>query len=211
MPLVSVIIPTYNRRDLLINRALPSVWTQTRWPDQEVIVVGDGTDQATVDAVIEEQRHHEELRFWNLKHYDYPDEQTTRWGLVGLYAINFGIDQAQGDWIAVLGDDDEFTPDHHEILLAAAERTGADHVYGISDTYKNGKRINQQYGTWPPGDGALANGANLWRRSLGYRFALDCWDRGHTGDADMWNRMYADGVKFHFEPKIVHKYHRNWP
>jgi glycosyltransferase involved in cell wall biosynthesis len=211
MPLVSVIIPTYNRADLLVNRALRSVYDQTRWHEQEIIVVGDGTDQATVEAVAEEQRYHEELRFWNLPHYDYPEDQTERWGLVGLAALNFGLDQAQGDWIAVLGDDDEFTLNHHQVLLEAAERSGADHVYGISETYKNGAKTGQQYGSWPPGDAAFCNGANLWRRSLGYRFALDCWDRGRTGDADMWIRMREDGVKFHFEPQVVHHYHRNWP
>lgn len=209
MTLVSVVIPTYNRADLLVNRALPSVFRQTMWPEQEVIVVGDGTDQATVDAIAEEQKHHEELRFWNLPHDDYPEDYGRAWGLFGLRALNFGIDQAVGEWIAVLGDDDEFMPEHHEVLLASA--AGYDHVYGISDAYKNGKRTGQQYGRWPPGDAALANGANLWRRELGYRFALDCWDRGLTGDADMWTRMYANGVKFRFIQKVVHKYHRHWP
>lgn len=208
---VSAIIPTYMRADLLVKRALPSVFAQTLWPEQEVIVVGDGTDQKTVDAVTEMQRHHTELRFWNLPHYDYPEDFATRWGMVGIPAINFGIEQAQGDWVAVMGDDDEWTPDHHEVLLEAAERTGADHVYGIAETYKNGQRIGQRYGSWPPGDAAIAHGANLWRRSLGYRFDPDSNYRGKTSDADMWERMYADGVKFHFEKKVVLKYHRNWP
>lgn len=211
MPLVSVIIPTYNRADLLVNRALPSVWAQTMWPYQEVIVVGDGTDQATVEAVQEEQRHHEELRFWNLPHFDYSTDWFNRWGTIGIPAINFGIDQAQGDWIAVMGDDDEWPIGHHEVLLAAAEKHGADHVYGIADTYKNSKRTGQQYGAWPPGDGNIAHGANLWRRSLGYRFDMTAVHRGKTCDADMWERMYADGVEFHFEPTVVLRYHRNWP
>lgn len=210
MPLISTIIPTFNRADLLVNRALPSVFAQTLWPEQEVLVVGDGTDDETVRAVVEMQRHHSELRFWNLPHFEYPEEHEKAWGLYGLEALNFGIDHAQGEWIAVLGDDDEFLPEHHAILLAAAERTGADHVYGISETYRR-TFTGQRYGAWPPGDGQLANGANLWRRSLGYRFALDCGDRGRTGDADMWIRMREGGVKFHFEPKVVHRYHRNFP
>lgn len=207
----SAIIPTYNRADLLVNRCLPSVFAQTLWPEQEVIVVGDGTDQATVDAVAEMQRHHEELRFWNLPHYDYPEAWFERWGTIGIPAINFGIDKAQGEWIAVLADDDEWTPDHHEVLLNAAQESGADHVYGQADTYKNGKRIHQMYGNWPPGDGSIAHGANIWRRSLGYRFDLDAVKRGKTCDADMWERMFADGVKFKFKTRIVLKYHRNWP
>jgi glycosyltransferase involved in cell wall biosynthesis len=210
-PLISAILPTYNRADLLTERALPSVFAQTLWPEQEVLVVGDGTDEETVAAVTEMQRHHSELRFWNLPRYDYPEDHDRAWGLYGLAALNWGLDRAQGEWIAVLGDDDEWLPNHHQVLLDAANQSGADHVYGISEAYKNGRSIGQRYGAWPPGDGQLANGANLWRRSLGYRFALDCWDRGLTGDADMWTRMYADGVKFEFVPRIVHRYHRNFP
>jgi len=210
MTLVSVIIPTYNRPEPLLGRAIPSVFNQTI-QDQELLVVGDGTDEATVMGMENLVREVPGVRFWNLPHYPYPEDHNTAWGLYGLEAINYGLDHAVGEWIAVLGDDDEFLPRHHELLVDAAERVGADHVYGISAAYKNNVPIGQEYGTWPPGDGALANGANLWRRSLGYRFALDCWDRGYAGDADLWNRMYADGVKFHFEKKLVHKYHRNWP
>lgn len=148
MPLISVIVPTYGRPRELTERCLPSVFAQTV-RDQEVLVVGDGTDVVSVAEMKADDR----VRFWNLPHFDYPEDQTRRWGLLGLAALNWGLDHAQGEWIAVLADDDEWTPDHHEILLVAAERTGADHVYGISDTYKNGKLIGQTYGAWPPGDG----------------------------------------------------------
>jgi len=200
---VSVIIPTYNRTDLLLERALPSVFAQTV-TDQEVIVVGDGTEQATVDALTPDPR----VRFWNLPHYPYPADPRKAWGLYGLEALNFGLDQARGEWIAVLGDDDEFTLDHHEILLAAAEGSGGDHVYGISETYKGGAFTGQLYGAWPPGRGQFCNGANLYRASLGYRYDLA---NTTEGDADLWTRMHADGVRFHFTPQVVHHYHRNWP
>lgn len=208
--MISVIIPTFERPEQLLGRALPSVFAQTV-ADQEILVVGDGTDPVSAAGVRELMRTHDNLWFWNNPHFVYPAEHEKAWGLYGLEAINTGIERAQGEWIAVLGDDDEFTPDHHAVLLEAAARTGADHVYGISTTIKAGVPIGQEYGAWPPGDGQLANGANLWRRSLGYRFALDCWDRGLTGDADLWTRMYADGVRFHFEPRLVHKYHRSFP
>ncbi len=207
--MISVIIPTYNRPEQLLQRALPSVFAQDG--DQEILVVGDGTDEASAAGVRELMRTHDNLWFWNLPHYPYPEDHDTAWGLYGLEAINFGIDRAQGEWIAVLGDDDEFTLNHHRSLLEAAYLTGANHVYGISTTVKNGIYTGQNYGSWPPGDAAFANGANLWLRDLGYRFDLNCWDRGLTGDADLWTRMFADGVKFHFEPVLVHLYHRSWP
>jgi len=135
LPLVSVIIPTYNRPELLTQRALPSVFKQTV-QDFEVLVVGDGTDATTCDLM--ENWPDDRLRFWNLPHYDYPDDHFSHWGLMGLAALNHGLDQAQGEWIAVLGDDDEFVPAHHQILLDAARTSGADHVYGVSQTWKKG-------------------------------------------------------------------------
>ncbi len=210
MTTISVVIPTYNRPDQLLGRALPSVLAQTM-NDQEIIVVGDGTDEDTILAMREFVRQNDNAQFYNLDHFAYPEDHERAWGLYGLNAINYGLDQATGDWIAVLGDDDEFTPDHHATLLEAAERTGADHVYGLSNTYKNGAFTGQQYGAWPPGDGQLATGANIFRASMGYRFDLNCWDRGLTGDADLWTRMRKDGVKFHFEPRVVHHYWRSWP
>lgn len=207
MTLVSVIIPTYERTRLLTERALPSVFAQTV-TDQEVIVVGDGTERATVKAMVAEPR----VRFWNRPHYPYPADERTRWGLLGLAALNYGLDQATGEWIAVLGDDDEWTPDHHAVLLAAAEASGADHVYGMSDTIKNGVPTGQTYGRWPvTGDGAFCNGANLYRRSLGYRYNLAAVNKHVQGDGDLWLRMVRDGVRFEFVPRIVHHYHRNYP
>lgn len=208
--LVSVIIPTYNRCRLLMDRAIPSVLAQTV-QDQEVIVVGDGTDAQTCIEMGEMVKADRRFRFANLPHYPYPESHDLAWGLYGLAALNWGLDHAQGEWISVLGDDDEYLPGHHEILLDAAARTGADHVYGIAETYKDGHAIGQRYGAWPPGDGQFCNGANLYRASLGYRYDLGCTANGETGDANLWTRMARDGVRFHFEPSVVLKYHRNWP
>jgi O-antigen biosynthesis protein len=208
LDLISVIIPTYNRPDVLMNRCIPSVLAQT-YANWECHVVGDGTDDKTVLAMMDLVARDSRFRFTNLAHYDYGEENT--WPIIGLPPLNYGLDNALGDWIAVIGDDDAWTPDHHEALLAAAKDSGADHVYGLSDTIKNGQVTGQLYGSWPPGDGQLCNGANLYRASLGYRYDLDCRSRGRTGDADLWLRMVEGGVKWHFLRQIVHHYHRNWP
>jgi O-antigen biosynthesis protein len=206
--MISVIIPTYNRADMLMSRALPSAMEQTH-EDWEILIIGDGTDQATVHAVNEigDPR----VRFWNLAHDIYPDDFSQAWGLHGLTALNFGLDWARGEWISVLNDDDAFTLDHHEVLLAEAEKSGADFVYGMSDTYKNGYATGQMYGAFPPGDGSVTQGSYLYRRSLEYRYRRDCHTRGRNGDADMWIRMRDAGVSFSFLPRVVHHYHRNWP
>lgn len=207
-PLISVIVPTYNRTDLLLSRCLPSVFGQTV-QDFEALVIGDGTEQATVDAMADFPD--DRLWFWNLPHAEYPEDFDDRRAVIGLPSLNFGLDRARGEWVAVLADDDEWTPDHHAVLLSAAERNGAQHVYGISETWKDGRRTDQFYGAWPPGGGQFCNGANLYRADLDYRYAMDCRSRGRMGDEDLWLRMVEGGVRFHFEREVVHKYHRNYP
>src|SRR5581483_12327187 len=51
-PLVSVVIPTWDRAHLLVERALPSVWAQT-YQNLEVVVVGDHAPPETA-AVLRE-------------------------------------------------------------------------------------------------------------------------------------------------------------
>jgi glycosyltransferase involved in cell wall biosynthesis len=209
--MISVIIPTYNRTRLLVERAIPSVLAQTN-RDWELLIVGDGTEDQTWDAITDlSAAFGFDFRFWNLAHDRYPDDHSQAWGLHGLTALNYGLDWARGDWISVLNDDDEYTPDNFEVLLAEAERTGADFIYGMSDTWKNGVRTEQLYGRLPPGDGSITQGSYLYRRSLEYRYRHDCHSRGRNGDADMWIRMHEAGVTFSFLPRIVHHYHRSWP
>ncbi len=209
--MISVIIPTYNRTRLLMERAIPSVFAQTE-PNWELLVVGDGTEQATVDAVtaIDDPR----VRFWNLAHDAYPTDHSAAWGLYGLTALNFGLDWARGEWISVLNDDDEFTPDHHELLLTVARQyPEAEFIYGMSDTYKGDppEDIGQLYGQYPPGDGKVTQGSYIYKRSLEFRYRHDCHTRNMNGDADMWTRMYAANVNFLFVERVVHHYYRNWP
>lgn len=203
--MISIIIPTYNRAHLLTTRAIPSILAQTV-TDWECHVVGDGTDEETRAAMAGVIAGDDRFRFTNLKRQAYPEgSRWGFWGLLGLEALNHGLDTAQGDWIAVLNDDDEFTKDHHETLLTLAGRhEGVDFVYGKSVT-----PWGQEYGTWPPGDGALTQGSYLYRgRARDYRYDLDCLtDRALNGDADMWTRMYAGGVSFSRTGHVVHRYY----
>ncbi len=104
-PLVSVIIPTLHRPTLLL-RALVSVFRQT-WQELEVIVVVDGPDPATVAA---------------LETIDDPRLRVivNRRSLTAAGARNLGMDQAKGDWIAFLDDDDEWLPEKLAKQLAHA-------------------------------------------------------------------------------------------
>jgi glycosyltransferase involved in cell wall biosynthesis len=94
-PFFSVLVATYNRAHL-IRRALDSIWQQS-FADFEVLVIDDASTDATREIVtaISEPR----LRYLRM------DEN----GGAGQ-ARNFGIAQAQGEFVAFVDDDDTIDP-----------------------------------------------------------------------------------------------------
>ena len=102
-PLVSIIVPTYNRPDLL-KRALWCIKEQT-FTDYEVIVVNDAGQS------IEEVQA------------EYPDHyyiiHTKNQGLAA--ARNTGIKAARGKYITYQDDDDIWFPEHLQILVEHLE------------------------------------------------------------------------------------------
>ena len=105
MPLVSVVIPTL-RRPQLVLRALKSVFEQTH-EDIEVIVVVDGPDLETIAAL----RSVNDAR---LRVIVNPKS------LSAGGARNIGAANASGEWIAFLDDDDEWLPHKLNRQLAYA-------------------------------------------------------------------------------------------
>jgi hypothetical protein len=76
-PLVSVVIPTFDRARLLVERSIPSVLAQT-YQNFEVIVVGDAASDRVREAV--EGFGDERIRFTNLDYRGpYPDDEIARW------------------------------------------------------------------------------------------------------------------------------------
>src|SRR5438132_10559740 len=108
---VSVIIPTYNRADLLKN-ALDSVLAQT-YPIHQIVVVDDGSTDDTRDMV------------WSYLRtapvairYIYQRNQGQS------VAFNTGIAEARGEWIAFLASDDTWHANKIEAQFVALERYG---------------------------------------------------------------------------------------
>lgn len=207
--MISVVIPTYNRNELLFDRALASVMRQSV-TDLEIHVVADGmvgTQAAELEARAAEL-HDPRLYIWHIPRQQYPEDPAQRWCVLGLNARNHGLDHATGDWIAPLDDDDRWTDDHLQVLLNAAEESGAQFVYGMSQYHWPDGRP-QLAGSWPPGMGAFCDGAQIYRNGLGYRYDPGCIERGLPEDGDMWIRMLAGGVTFALTRRIVHHYYPN--
>jgi glycosyltransferase involved in cell wall biosynthesis len=95
-PKVSVIIPTYNRANLL-PRAIKSVLNQT-FQDFELIVVDDGSTDNTRKVVEEFQKGDSRVKYFYKEN-----------GGPGS-ARNFGLKNAKGNFVIFLDSDDMFLP-----------------------------------------------------------------------------------------------------
>jgi len=127
MPIVSVVIPTYNRK-LMLKRALDSVLNQTL-KDIEIIVV----DNASVDGTEAFIKNIQDPRIRYIKH------ETNRGGPA---ARNTGIKNAKAPFIALLDDDDECFPTklekQLEVFKQASVNTGL--VYTSAEIYDESKQ-----------------------------------------------------------------------
>ena len=126
-PLITVIVATYNRAGLLLERCIPSILNQT-YENLELIVVGDGCTDETEKhmQIIKDPR----LRFVNLPQRGrYPEDPRHRWMVAGTPAINKGLSMAKGDFITHLDDDDEYIPDRLEKLSRFATENECDFVW----------------------------------------------------------------------------------
>jgi glycosyltransferase involved in cell wall biosynthesis len=97
MPIVSIIIPAYNR-ERFIDRAVKSALNQT-YNDFEIVVVDDGSTDGTYDKLAALADTDKRIRC--LRHKSRHGAQKAR---------NTGIGAAHGKWIAFLDSDDEWLP-----------------------------------------------------------------------------------------------------
>ena len=195
MTLVSVVIPTYNRPQLLMTRSLPSVMAQTH-EELDIHVVGDGTDIVSVSGMEWLRQEDSRVRFTNLPHAEYPEDPEARWCAMGVPAINYGLDTARGEWVSVLADDDALPPDAIGKMLAVSD--DVDCVYGQTEVVDHG--IYGKLGEW-------TDGAYILRASLGYRYDAESWKRGVIADYDLRARLLRE-VRTRHLPEIVYRY---WP
>lgn len=101
MPLVSIVIPLYNKAKH-IRATLESVLNQT-FPDFEIVIVNDGSTDSSEDevAAVKDDR----IRLFTI----------TNSGV--SFARNYGISKANAQWIAFLDADDYWFPHHLEDLV----------------------------------------------------------------------------------------------
>jgi glycosyltransferase involved in cell wall biosynthesis len=205
-PLVSVIIPTYNRAKVLTERTIPSVLKQT-YQNFELIIIGDHCTDNT-EQLINEKFCDRRISFNNLsKRGKYPKNPHLRWLVAGGIPRNEGLKLARGEWIAPLDDDDEFSKDHLEVLLNYAFETGCDLVYGAALMEKTPGKW-ERVGSYPLTNGSICHLSALYSSTLKFfKYNINAWKYLEPNDANLWRRMQEAGVRIGFVDRIIGKHY----
>jgi glycosyltransferase involved in cell wall biosynthesis len=128
MPLISVIIPTYNRGRFVV-KAIESVLRQS-FTDLEVIVIDDGSTDGTRKVL---ETYSGKIRYVFQENAGVSS------------ARNSGIRKARGEWVAFLDSDDEWTRDYLSAQMTQVRNVNhaVAHITNAVTVYEDGKRINQ--------------------------------------------------------------------
>jgi dTDP-4-amino-4,6-dideoxygalactose transaminase len=201
-PLVSVIIPSYDRPLFLRNRSIPSVLRQT-YGHWELIVVGDGPEDGSLRRAVESFRD-PRIRYTQIERPDYRGLSSREfWHVAGAAARNHGLTLARGDLFCPLDDDDEFLPDHLADCVRAFAEIQIDLAYGcvlvrdleartevedffpwnLESTQKRFARRNIMF----------HSSVCYSRRMAGLRYPLD---GDFPADYGLWRQMAAAGARF---------------
>jgi len=204
---LSIVIPTHNRRDVLLQRTLPAIFEQDFSPDEyEVIVVVDGSRDGTIEA----------LRGLKPKCALKILEQPSRGPSV---ARNVGVAAAQGEVVLFLDDDIICGPDvlrrHVEAHISPEPIVAYGKICmapGTPDSLfkfaketwgKNYYRlIDSQAGLKWPNDNYMISNTSLPCATL-----LACGGFDETmpakEDYELGYRLWKMGIRFQYLPRIV--------
>ena len=116
MSMISVILPTYNRAYCL-EASMNSVLNQS-YPDLELIIVDDGSDDGTKELVENMQQTDPRVRYFY-----------TQINQGAAAARNYGIERASGDYLAFQDSDDLWRPEKLSLQMKQMDEKGADFCY----------------------------------------------------------------------------------
>jgi len=202
-PLVSIVVPTWNRAEILTKKVLPKLINQT-YKNTEIIIVGDHCTDETENMIkeIKDKR----IIFHNLeKRGDYPKRREFLHMVAGSAPNTKGQAMAKGLWIAHCDDDEEWLLDHIEVLLRYATNNNLELVWG-----KTNYEVSP--GVWAVQGSEKFNlfdipHSTLFMRTYIRLFKpdLNSWKLRIGGDRNRLRRMYYAGVRGGFLNRVVTK------
>ncbi|MHA1568655.1 MAG: glycosyltransferase [Alphaproteobacteria bacterium] len=133
-PLVSVLLPARNEAGQ-IKSALGDLQQQT-WRDSEILVIDDGSTDRTADLVREKAADDKRIRIFSQPHQ----------GIVA--ALNFGLENAQGKFVARMDADDGCAPDRLEKQLHLLQQRPNIHLSSCQVAPPTGERYAGGYATY---------------------------------------------------------------
>lgn len=189
---ISVITPTWQRHDLLMQRCIPSVAAQTI--TVEHVVSSDGPDPELRELVrgLEDVVYVEQA-----EHSDDPCNY-------GARARNRGLEAASGDLIAYVDDDNALRPQHVELLAAAlTAKPWADFAY--SQMYRHG--LGDVIGSDPPVHGTVDSSILMHRKEGPGRFGMWPVPAPYEVDWIFVQTWLAGGAAYVFVPELTVDYY----
>lgn len=194
-PLVSVITPTWQRHELLLDRCIPSVRAQT-YPAVEHVIMSDGPDPELA-ALLPEGVVYDALKH----HDDSPNN-------FGSRARNHGLTLASGALIAYLDDDNAFRPEHIATLVEAFVDAGVDFAYSRMHVHWS---QDYEIGSAPPQYGQIDTSLIMHRRWLATRWPLPSHIDGdkHAPDWALVAAWLARGGQWAHVPVVTVDYWRS--
>lgn len=199
-PLVSVIVPTYNRADYLIE-AVESVCNQT-YNNWELLIVDDGSTDNTVDVLVEYLKD-DRIHYW---HQDNQGQSVAR---------QKALDNATGEYVAFLDSDNLWFPERlqlgvtelskdSDIAVAYGDVTTIDEN-GNETSRTNMRRYSGRIAAQLLRDNFVTMNTSLVRRSAIDRVGGMRPTVRRADDYDLWLRMSAL-FKFIYIPEYMAEY-----
>tara|TARA_B100000900_G_scaffold97411_1_gene80482 strand:- start:36033 stop:36863 length:831 start_codon:yes stop_codon:yes gene_type:complete len=199
-PKIDIILPTYNRSEMLLKRSIPSVLNQT-YKNFRLIIIGDKCTDNTEEII--KNFNDKRIYFENLKERKkrYPETPQNHWFAGPVFAINRALEMIRGDWIARIDDDDIWTDDHLEKLLNHALKTNVEFVSSSYTTIVNNQKTLKDFSLENPAIG----GVQTWLYASYLKFFksnINCWRKSfnRVNDLDLQDRMYKTGVRMAYLP-----------